>query len=162
MTDTRRPSHEARVEVHELPFARSSNAAARALLATFLDRQRLDIAVLMDASIVLGELVANGLDHGCPDRHDGLEVSWRLDEGGLSLSVLDGGGGETVPHVLTVDQYAPRGRGLAMVQKLARSWTVDTSGGTRVTAVLPLPPTGQAQAGTPASGGSESSSKDSR
>lgn len=137
MTDTQRSSPEARVEVHELPFARSSNAAARALLATFLDRQRLDTAVLMDASIVLGELVANGLDHGCPDRQDGLEVSWRLDEGGLSLSVRDGGG-ETVPHVLTVDQYAPRGRGLAMVQKLATSWTVDTNGGTRVTAVLPL------------------------
>lgn len=142
MSDTQRSSHEARVEVHELPFARSSNAAARALLATFLDRQRLDTAVLMDASIVLGELVANGLDHGCPDPHDGLEVSWRLDEGGLSLSVLDGGG-RSVPHVLTVDQYAPRGRGLAMVQKLAASWTVDTSGGTRVTAVLPLPQTGQ-------------------
>jgi len=27
------------------------------------------------------------------------------------------------------------------VQKLATSWTVDTSGGTRVTAVLPLPQT---------------------
>lgn len=138
MTDTQRSSQGARVEVHELPFARSSNAAARALLATFLDRLHLDTAVLMDASIVLGELVANGLDHGCPDHHDGLEVSWRIDEGGLALSVLDGGG-ETVPHVLHVDRYAPRGRGLAMVQKLTTSWTVETSGGTRVTAVLPLP-----------------------
>lgn len=126
-----------RVEVHELPFSRETNTRARALLLAFLERQGLGTRVRQDATIVLGELIANGLDHGRPDPHDGLEVSWRLGERGLSLSVLDGGGA-TTPRVLSPDPTAPRGRGLAMVQALSTTWSCDNSRGTRVTAVVDL------------------------
>jgi anti-sigma regulatory factor (Ser/Thr protein kinase) len=124
-------------EAHALPFARESNSAARRLLAAFLSDRALDPVLLQDAAIVMGELVANGLDHGRPDDQDCLEVSWRIDERELSLSVHDAGG-PTVPTVLDVDQFAARGRGLAMVQKLSSSWSVDRSHGTQVTVVLPL------------------------
>jgi len=128
---------QARAEVHELPFESASNRAARVLLAGFLRHRELDAQVVQDAAIVLGELVANGLDHGSPDASDGLEVSWHLEEQGLRVSVLDGGGA-TVPHVMAPDLYAARGRGLAMVEALTSSWWVDRDTGTRVTAVLPL------------------------
>ena len=140
MTDAGNPpgaEQAARAEVHELPFDRGTNAAARALLAEFVERKDLGTHVRQDAALVLGELVANGLDHGQPHRHRGLEVSWQLEEDCLQLSVLDGGG-HTVPHVVSPDPYAPRGRGLTIVQALTRSWWVDDSNGTRVTAVVPL------------------------
>lgn len=123
------------VEVHELPFSRTSNRQARSLLAEFLDRQQLDVATAQDAAIVIGELVANGLDHGRPDQLSGLEVSWALSRHELRLSVFDGGG-PTTPHVEATDLLAPRGRGLAMVEALSASWWFEQEIGTRVTAVL--------------------------
>jgi two-component sensor histidine kinase len=125
------------VEVHELPFARTSNRRARTLLAEFLGRQQLDVTTAQDAAIVIGELVANGLDHGRPDRLSGLEVSWALSNHELRLSVFDGGG-PTVPHVEATDLLAARGRGLAMVEALTASWWFEKAGGTRVTAVLAI------------------------
>jgi len=124
-------------EVHEVPFGRDANAAARALLAAFIDRQQLGRRVSQDAALVIGELVANGVDHGRPDPQQGLEVSWTLDGQCLRLSVFDGGG-TSVPHVVVPDPYAPRGRGLAMVAALSASWWFDGGTGTRVTAVLDL------------------------
>ena len=124
-------------EVHELPFARDANARARALLADFLERLQVETRVRQDAAIVLGELVANGLDHGRPDARQALEISWQVEAGVLRLSVLDGGG-PTVPHVVAADPWAPRGRGLAMVQALTTSWWVDDTHGTRVVALLPV------------------------
>jgi two-component sensor histidine kinase len=125
------------VEVHELPFARASNRQARSLLAEFLDRQQLDVATAQDAAIVIGELVANGLDHGRPDRLSGLEVSWALSRHELRLSVFDGGG-SSLPHVEPTDPFAARGRGLAMVEALSASWWFEKDSGTRVTAVLAI------------------------
>jgi serine/threonine-protein kinase RsbW len=125
------------VEVHELPFARETNRLARMLLAAFMLRQQLGTQTAQDAAIVIGELVANGLDHGRPDLRRGLEVSWSVEDDQLRLSVLDGGG-HTTPHVLAPDLYAARGRGLAMVEALSSSWWFESANGTRVTAVLPL------------------------
>jgi len=126
---------DARNETHELPFSRETNRAARRLLADFVGRQHLGADAAMDAAIVLGELVANGLDHGRPDLRMGLEVSWMLEEHSLRLSVLDGGG-HTRPHVVAAGATDTRGRGLAMVEALSTSWWVEAQGGTRVTAVL--------------------------
>ena len=122
-------------EVHELPFGRDANAVARALLASFIDRQQLGRRVGQDAALVIGELVANGVDHGRPDPQQGLEVSWTLDGQGLRLSVFDGGGTST-PHVVEAEPFASRGRGLAMVAALSVRWWFEGSSGTRVTAVL--------------------------
>ena len=133
--DARGAGQSARTEVHELPFDRGTNAAARSLLAAFVERERLGAHIRQDAALVLGELVANGIDHGRPDPQHGLEVSWQLEGDALRLSVFDGGG-TSVPHVVAPDPYAPRGRGLAIVQALTTAWWFEGTGGTRVTAVL--------------------------
>jgi serine/threonine-protein kinase RsbW len=122
-------------EVHRLPFLPTSNRTARGLLSTYLRTTPLGTALSQDAAIVLGELVANSLDHGRPDAGDGLEVTWRLSGDRLQLSVRDGGG-ETRPQVVAAGPWATRGRGLAMVQALSECWWVDDATGTRVTAVL--------------------------
>lgn len=122
-------------EVHRLPFHPTSNRAARGLLSTYLRATPLSAELSQDAAIVLGELVANSLDHGRPDAADGLEVTWGVTGDRLQLSVCDGGG-DTRPQVVATDPWATRGRGLAMVQALSDSWWVDEATGTRVTAVL--------------------------
>lgn len=122
-------------EVHRLPFLPTSNRAARGLLSTYLRGTPLGTSMSQDAAIVLGELVANSLDHGRPDAADGLEVAWWFEGGRLQLSVCDGGGA-TRPQVVVADLWATRGRGLAMVAALAERWWVDDASGTRVTAVL--------------------------
>lgn len=124
-------------EVHELPFGRDANGTARMLLAAFVEQQQLGRRVGQDAALVIGELVANGVDHGRPDSQQGLEVSWLLEDQCLRLSVYDGGG-TSVPHVVEPGPYAPRGRGLAMVAALSASWWFEGNSGTRVTAVLDL------------------------
>lgn len=123
-------------EVHRLPFTATSNRTARVLLSRYLSTTDVDVSITQDAAIVLGELVANSLDHGRPDAGDTLEVTWGMDGVRLRLSVRDGGGAATRPRVMDADPWATRGRGLAMVQALAETWWVDDTAGTRVTAVL--------------------------
>ncbi|MGZ4486777.1 MAG: ATP-binding protein [Nocardioides sp.] len=134
--DSSAPGSAAPAEVHELAFHGRSNSTARRLLGDFLLRQGVDVEVIQDAAIVLGELISNGLDHGRPDRESGLEVTWQIEGGSLHLSVCDGGGSTSLPHVVDAGPESPRGRGLAMVQALTVRWWVESSSGTRVTAVL--------------------------
>jgi serine/threonine-protein kinase RsbW len=83
------------------------------------------------------ELVVNGLTHGAPDDDDRIEVRALVADGELVISVLDSGTEGTVAaRPFTYDLV--HGRGLAMVAALSRSWTVERSSGTRVSARLPL------------------------
>jgi anti-sigma regulatory factor (Ser/Thr protein kinase) len=90
-----------------------------------------------DATLVVHELVVNGLVHGEPDEHDRIEVSGRIADGELVISVRDEGTRGTVAAQPFTDDRT-HGRGLSMVGMLSSSWTVDRSAGTRVSARLPL------------------------
>ncbi|WP_240340506.1 ATP-binding protein [Nocardioides sp. SYSU D00038] len=118
-----------------LPFATGSSREARLRLHEFLDGAQVPRPLAQDAVIVLGELVANALDHGRPTPDGRLEVVFALEDRHLRLSVRDGGG-DSRPTVQQVDTLAERGRGLAMVEALSAMWTVDDSDGTCVTAWL--------------------------
>lgn len=121
---------------HRLPFERGSATASRMLLKELLSTIECDPMKAKDAVIVVGELVANALDHGRPD--DGhLEVSFAQRDGLLKVGVRDGGGGG-IPQVRTVSIYDERGRGMAMVQALSREWSCTHERGLLVTAVVPL------------------------
>ena len=123
--------------VVRLPYRESAARAARQhvedLLAQVVHRPGRDA----DAALVIHELVVNALDHGEPDERHELEVSGRVDDGHLEVSVKDHGDqGLVIAWPFSPDR--PRGRGLAMVAALSSSWTVDRSSGTRVTATLAL------------------------
>jgi serine/threonine-protein kinase RsbW len=82
--------------------------------------------VVGDAALVLSELVGNSIRYGRPLPGGVLEVSWSLADGSLWLRVSDGGG----PSVPTRHEAGPedvRGRGLAIVDALARDWGVEQS-----------------------------------
>ena len=120
-----------------LPYDETAVATARSLLKRLLARHEVSDEVVSDATLVLHELVVNGLTHGDPDERDQIEVSADIADGRLVVSVLDRGNRGTVEaYPFTEDRT--QGRGLAMVEVLSDSWAVDRSAGTRVSARLSL------------------------
>jgi len=85
--------------------------------------------VVDDAVLVLSELLSNSCRHARPLRDDAsVRASWSRDtDGGLTISVTDGGG-PTRPLPATPSVSARGGRGLAIISALAREWGVETGG----------------------------------
>jgi anti-sigma regulatory factor (Ser/Thr protein kinase) len=120
-----------------LPYDDGAAASARRLVSELLARCHPSAELVDDATLVVHELVVNGLTHGAPDDQDRIEVSGRVADGELVISVLDQGTRGTVAAQPFTDDRT-HGRGLSMVGMLSSSWTVDRSAGTRVSARLPL------------------------
>ena len=121
----------------QLPYDAGAASSARRLVSELLSRCHPSDELIGDATLVVHELVINGLTHGAPDEHDRIEVSGRITEDELVISVLDQGTRGTVAAKPFTD-HRTRGRGLSIVGMLSKSWTVDRSAGTRVTARLAL------------------------
>ena len=118
-----------------LPFDTAAPRAARRHLLDDLTKAGLRDAVIVDAQVVLAELVNNGVEHGEPGPNGTIETSWRILDDHLRLSVCDGGSAsELRPMELTDDRL--RGRGLAIIDQLADRWTFDATEGTRITVEL--------------------------
>lgn len=118
-----------------LPFDTAAPRAARRHLLDDLTKAGLRDAVIVDAQVVLAELVNNGVEHGEPGPNGTIEISWRILDDHLRLSVCDGGSAsELRPMELTDDRL--RGRGLAIIDQLADRWTFDATEGTRITVEL--------------------------
>jgi len=121
----------------QLPYDGSAAAIARKLVSELVSRCHPSDELIGDATLVVHELVVNGLTHGAPDEHNRIEVSGRITDDELIISVLDQGSHGTVAAKPFTD-HRTRGRGLAIVGMLSNAWTVDRSAGTRVSARLPL------------------------
>ena len=122
----------------QLPYDSTAPGAARRLVRDLLQRSGNSSNHVVDSGeLVVHELVINGLTHGLPGGHHRIDVSGKVSEDHLVISVLDGGHAGTVaPLPLTDDQAG--GRGLAMVAALSSAWAVDRTRGTRVSAWLEL------------------------
>lgn len=133
-----------------LPFAPPSAAVARAAVANGLRRRGVVPMRSDDAALVVSELVGNSLRHA-DARPDGtLLVSWDLVDDEIVVEVTDGGTGE--PVMQKAGAEAATGRGLVVIDALARRWgTRYDGGGTTVWAVLRLP-AGMRRDGMAASG----------
>jgi hypothetical protein len=81
--------------------------------------------VVDDAVLILSELLSNACRHAQPlSRDESVRASWNRDrDGELTISVTDGGG-PTRPLPATPSISARGGRGLAIVDALARDWGV--------------------------------------
>jgi anti-sigma regulatory factor (Ser/Thr protein kinase) len=121
-----------------LPFERDAARTARDLVDDLLVRHSAAPEMRQDAALVVHELVINAVIHGAPVRDDdGIELSGRVEDSHLHLSVLDGGhDGRVAAKPPSLD--APNGRGLAIVEAICASWNVDRSTGTLVSATLSL------------------------
>jgi anti-sigma regulatory factor (Ser/Thr protein kinase) len=88
------------------------------------------------AELIYGELLANTVRYAKGD----VEVRLEVEDGDRVLIVRDHGPGlRVVPHPPKRDLYAESGRGLALVEMLARDVAIGRArgGGTVVRAVLP-------------------------
>jgi anti-sigma regulatory factor (Ser/Thr protein kinase) len=103
----------------ELPAEPESPAAAR----RFVQRElagHCDPAAIEAAVLLTSELATNVVKHaGTPMR---LDLRWG--QGRVRVEISDDS--HAMPHrVRTMDDYAPSGRGLVLVERLARSWGAD-------------------------------------
>jgi anti-sigma regulatory factor (Ser/Thr protein kinase) len=102
------------VTADEYPLVQTTREQVAAVAAEW------DVAHVEDLLLIVDELVTNGLDHG------GTTVKvecHRRDARTIEVRVTDQGGGD--PHL--VESYAggTKGRGLLIVDRLAREWGVE-------------------------------------
>ena len=114
----------------------SSAAAVRSQFVIFLSRFVDADADLFPAELILGELLANAVEHAPGPVH--VELAWRGDE--AVLTVRDNGRGFQPRAGLPDDVFSESGRGLFLISALAKSVTSETrlEGGTDVCVVLPF------------------------
>jgi anti-sigma regulatory factor (Ser/Thr protein kinase) len=104
--------------------------AARRFVADAL-RERGEIGLIGDASLIISELATNAVVHArCP-----FEVAVGFEPGTVTLSVSDSSAGR--PAIGDPAPTDPHGRGLLVVDALTRRWgCVQTRAGKRVWAEL--------------------------
>lgn len=151
-----------------LPFADEAAAAARRAMAEHLLEHGAPRVAVENATLVVHELIHNGIDHGEPCDDHTLKVAWMITSGLIVINVTDCGtseahgdpaadGSPTDPDapdspdpsdpaqrwrrklLQPLDLESGRGRGLHLVAAMSRSWEVHTGpDGTTVTAHVSL------------------------
>jgi anti-sigma regulatory factor (Ser/Thr protein kinase) len=131
-----------------LPCAPASVAVARRRLAAELTAAGVFDGVVGDAVLVVSELLSNAIRHARPLPGSKLLLAWALDGGAVEVAVSDGGA-STWPMTAQATVSSLGGRGLDIVEYLARSWGVradDT--GLTVWAVVAVPADPSPRSGT--------------
>ena len=122
-----------------LPHTPASVAAARSQISTQLREAGIVPPAIGDAALVVSELLSNAILHARPLPGAQVQLAWLLHGGSLEVAVSDGGS-VTRPRPARASLTSTGGRGLAIVDCLARSWGVRTDDAwTTVWAVLPAP-----------------------
>ncbi len=105
-------------------------------IGTYLRRHASDDRSVADAEVIVSELMANAMRHATGPAW--VSLVWRAPE--PELTVYDLGPGFTLDPRLPDDPLAVGGRGLYIVNHLARSLTgaVRETGGARISATLPV------------------------
>jgi anti-sigma regulatory factor (Ser/Thr protein kinase) len=106
----------------QVPHRVDSIPAARSFLAKLLQGWDVADPVIDDASLLATELMSNAVEHGSGVVH--LEIA--AHDGLLRVGVHDGG--VELPVLGEVTETDLAGRGIWIVQAIARDWGSDTSG----------------------------------
>ncbi|HUB42638.1 MAG TPA: ATP-binding protein [Streptosporangiaceae bacterium] len=108
-----------------LPCTPASVAVARQLLAAELSAAGIFDGVVSDAVLVVSELLSNAIRHARPLPGSNVLLSWDLTDSAVQIAVTDGGAA-TRPMAAQATVSSLGGRGLGIVDYLARSWGVRT------------------------------------
>jgi len=123
-----------------LPYAPASVGVARQRLAADLIAAGIFAGAVGDAVLVVSELLSNAIRHARPLPGASVQVAWALDDDAVEVAVSDGGA-LTRPILTQATVSALGGRGLSIVEYLARTWGVRSDdAGLTVWAVLAAPP----------------------
>ncbi len=123
-----------------LEMAGGADAPRRARTAVLEAlRDRVCPAAADDVALVVSELVTNSVEHAAQGPDERVEVEVDVREGCVHIEVSDEGA-TLRPRSSPRHPDAPRPFGLALVDRLAKSWGVDRDAGghTRVWADLPV------------------------
>lgn len=104
-----------------VPFAASSVSLARTELRAWMRDEGFSRESIEDGRLVISELVGNSVRHAQPLSDGTILVTWCRDKGGLRVSVTDGGS-TSRPRKLSAPASAVSGRGMAIVEALAKDW----------------------------------------
>lgn len=107
--------------IMRLPCTASSVSVARQKLKSWMSELGGSGEHIEDARLVISELVANSVRHAEPLADGSILVTWAIDDGAIDLAVTDGGSGSR-PRRLDTSPAALAGRGMAIVDALARKW----------------------------------------
>jgi anti-sigma regulatory factor (Ser/Thr protein kinase) len=122
-----------------LPCAPASVAVARRRLAADLTAAGIYAGAVGDAVLVVSELLSNAIRHARPLPGANVQVAWAVDGGSVEVAVSDGGA-LTRPRPTQPTVSSLGGRGLDIVEYLARSWGIRTDDcGLTVWAILAAP-----------------------
>jgi anti-sigma regulatory factor (Ser/Thr protein kinase) len=116
MTRETEPDEDPRVADAQVPNRSDSVYAARAFLVRLLDGWGVADEVVDDAALLTSELMANAVEHGSGDVKLRIEVQ----DGLLHVAVHDDADG--VPEASQAEPGSPGGRGLWIVESIARNW----------------------------------------
>ncbi len=111
-----------------LRFHPTAARAARTCLTDFLTDRRIAEGVIDDVRLVASELVANAVQHGRPSSDGFLGLGWVFRAAEIVLEVEDCG--DQPVHLRPITEGDVGGRGLRIVDSLARGWTVHRDAGT--------------------------------
>ncbi len=115
-----------------LPSNATAPGRARAAL---LDIPELD-AIRDDASLVVSELVTNAVRHSGATDEDWITVSVFVDDDRVTIQVQDPARSELMPQLRNLRSQEVGGRGLRLVNLIARRWDTERRNGRIVWADL--------------------------
>jgi serine/threonine-protein kinase RsbW len=106
----------------------SSVTAARHVVRDDLGVRGLPDHLIQDCLLVVSELVANAIRHArafpATDGRGRIRLGWSVTDEQVWVAVTDGGSSQHRPHVEHAPLAATHGRGLAIVDAIAREWGV--------------------------------------
>jgi serine/threonine-protein kinase RsbW len=109
-----------------VPFAASSVAVARTKLKAWMKAEGCPSEVIDDGRVVISELVGNSVRHAKPLSDGTILIAWGREAKGIRISVTDGGS-MSRPRRVEAPTSAVSGRGMAIVEALAREWWAESN-----------------------------------